>query len=337
MRPVLFVICFTIGVSLMVFSGYLPKTASAHGNGHEGLSATTGSSSPGGFRYRPRLPLDYEYDPVEEEPVPDETVVYDDVYTPDPNEDALDARYAPDDDVAEAAAMMAALGEALESDSAAPSDPNSPQTSPPVADAGVDRVTWIGWNEIVLDGSASQGTDLRYDWIQVSGSRDLTIKNPAAAQTVATGFELNRDLSWTPAVYEFELMVADATGRESYDTVRVVVQSAPDVRIAPRAERYFTTRDGYILGQYESWVTNLETYESVFEIVSLQELTFTKVGGSGVFELTGGKVDDAYVYRVVLYGSDEVTTTWVEYLVDTSDNVPGLMQFGVNWVEPYVP
>ena len=38
MKPVLFVICFTLGLSLMVFSGYVPQSANAH-NGKQ--NATT--------------------------------------------------------------------------------------------------------------------------------------------------------------------------------------------------------------------------------------------------------------------------------------------------------
>ena len=33
MRPICFIVCFTLGVSLMVFSGYVPQSASARGNG----------------------------------------------------------------------------------------------------------------------------------------------------------------------------------------------------------------------------------------------------------------------------------------------------------------
>ena len=104
------------------------------------------------------------------------------------------------------------------------------------------------------------------------------------------------------------------------------------MRIKPAADRHFEFSDGYWLGHFTSWATNLESYETVFEITADRELRFTKVTWSPC-ELTGGKNEagTGYHYQVVVYGQAGEPTSWVEFLADTDERIPGIVQLGVNW------
>ena len=137
-------------------------------------------------------------------------------------------------------------------------------------------------------------------------------------------------VTWRDVTYEFELAVTDASGKRAVDRVKYSVQSAPALRLKPMPERHFQSHDGYELAHFVSWTTNLESYESTFEIASPTELTFTKVSGSAC-DLTGGKSDGGYVYQIVIYGQTGEPSSWVEFLVDTEAKVPGIVQLGVSW------
>ncbi len=201
----------------------------------------------------------------------------------------------------------------------------------PLADAGPDRVVWIGWDELTLDGSGSSGLGLSYQWKQLSGPTQLVIVNDRQATTTARGLLTGEALSWRNVTYKFELAITDASGRQDKDTVLYTVKSAPALSVKPPGERRFEIRDGYELAHYYSWVTNPETLESVFEISSENELTFTKVGGGASYVLGGGLEGKRYVYQVVLYARPEEPSSWIEFLVDTDEKIPAIIQLGVIW------
>lgn len=326
MRPILFVFCFTLGVGLMVFSGYLPKSASARGNGAaggHGAANTLGAYPRYGNRVMPVVSRSAAEGEDCSPLAPDD----------EPPEQPPGADPAETDEAAAAAAALAAIAAQFAGTPAVESSDDAEEAGPPpVADAGRDRVIWIGWDELPLDGTRSTGDGLRYDWMQVSGPQPLTIRAPDQPKTSATGLPLGLDMSWADTVYEFDLMVVDQAGREAFDTVRYTVRAGPELAIDPPARRRFEMRDGYLLGHYEAWTTNLETYESTFRITAPGALTFTKVSG-GVYDLAGGAADDGYAYRVTLYGRRDEAYTWVELLVDTAEKIPGIVQLGVNWEE----
>jgi len=343
MKPVLFIICFALGVSLMVFSGYLPQSASARGT-LEVAGPTEADAAKHSFgRTVTRRAADPEFPDGSFDLALDADDATD-VYTPTDGEVAAKSRLSesgapppfPDDPppVPKPAVCNAAAGGAGDIEApatASPADPPDDAEQWPVfADAGSDRVLWIGWNEFKLDGGASLGQGLSFEWRQKLGPVDLVIANEHAAVTLASGLLGVEKLSWRESVYEFELTVTDAEGERDSDTVRYLVQAGPALTIKPRAKRRFELRDGYELGHYGASITNLETYESMFEISSETELTFTKVTGSA-YALTGGPADGKYVYQVVVYGREGDANSWVEFLIDTADRVPGIVQLGVNW------
>lgn len=365
MKSVLFVVCFALGVSLMIYSGYLPKTASARGNGDAGdeLSDTAGYRTlPDGLgrsvtrKALPELPPGPE-DAAASPPVPDprneleysiddsssagsETLAEPEPGPPEPDRIARDLTL----DVSPIAQPEGSVGveepgavTVVPADAAigkpAPSDPPAFEVPTILADAGPDRVVWVGWNEATLDGSASVGERLSYKWRQIDGPVELAVADPHRAITTVTGLLTDEPPRWRSDVYRFELTVTDANGVQDVDTVEIVAKRAPMVRIKPTPERRFEYRDGLLLGHYISWVTNLETYETVFEVTSELELSFYRVGG-GPYEAVGGPADSGaprFVYQVVIFPQGDEVASWVEFLIDSAEKVPAIVQFGVNW------
>jgi|GEM_PF-1858375 len=361
MRPVWFVICFSLGVGLMVFSGYLPQSAKARGGA---VDSETGSGHSESRLHDPfesitlRAPADYQSGPnkraenapsvaTELPPAANRQDMVLEEPSPPPSSDA--PQQPPMSDQRSTAPPVAqgpgptepaGLG-TPDQDSALPVDgstlngtveqPPAAEPTPPLADAGPDRVVWIGWDELTLDGSGSSGLGLTYQWKQLSGPVPLVIANDRQATTTARGLLTGEALSWRNITYKFELTVTDAGGQHDTDTVLYTVKSAPALSIKPPGERRFEIRDGYELAHYFSWVTNPETLESVFEIASENELTFTRVGGGASYTLGGGLEGKRYVYQVVVYARPDEAASWIEFLVDTDEKIPAIVQLGVTW------
>ncbi len=368
-NAILFVVCFTLGLSLMVFSGYVPQSASARGNDGGDEPTVASESDNGGsrvYRYRARpvvrRPRTYtEYVPAVE--------TYDDEiesgeYLGTELEPALAAGnidnvhadagedYDPED-AAVAADSLRELDRAFAEPAPGPggSDyaPEVGEYDPerikeglgeddledyPLADAGADRVIWVGWGDFQLDASNSFGEHLSYSWAQVAGNPQLTLVTPGRAGTLVTGLPLTEELGWYDMVYEFEVTIADDRGRTGVDSVEILARAAPELEVVPGADRRFELRDGYQIAHFESWITNLDTYQSVFEIIAPTDLTFTRVSGSDTdYAIGGGKLENQFVYTVTVYGNDGIDTSWVELLIDSADKIPGIVQLGVSWVE----
>ncbi len=363
MRTILFVMCFSLGVSLMVLSGYLPKTASARGGGdvdggdsarrvlvpryYPDITPRPVETAPATTTVpEPASPAEPYFDPTSER----QPTTGDDGLTPPPTPVATEPNSPPPYSARHkrdhgprpsAAAATSAAGAAT-----GPAEPNSPDADKPapVAEAGTDRVTWIGWNEIVLDGSASTGEGLTYRWKQVAGPADLQIKRPGRAKVSATGLPISAEMEWASALYEFELTVTDRQGREATDKVGVVVLSGPELKIMPIAQRHFEVRDGYMLGHYEAWAASAEGEGVTFRIASPVGLTFTKVAGTG-YEVASeegreggggrgegrGSAGGRHVYKVTVYPDPNELAAYVELLVDTDEKVPGIVRLGVTW------
>ncbi len=328
MKPVLFVICFTLGVTLMVFSGYLPQSASARGSGADGLGTRDGELDRSPLAYTvTRRVLSHAEDsgpqPNQGEsaaPPADEVPAVDVIPAPPAQESPPTPEPPPPGEVSPAAAPA---GDA-------PAPPAAVEEVPLLADAGPDRVIWAGWDELPLEGSASTGQGLSYHWQQTTGPRDLMIRNVAQAVTTASGLLEDGRQNWRTSLYEFALTVTDAAGASETDYVKYTVRAAPPLKIKPTPERRFELRNGYQLPLFTSWVTNLESFEAVFELAAPGELTLTKVAGDAC-EVTGGKLDGAYLYQVIVYGQVGQATSWAEFLVNTEDNIPAIVQLGANW------
>lgn len=329
MRTALFAICFTTGIALMVLSGYLPKAASAR------ESTATAPEPPGPpapnspftvYSRRPEIPPDdgertYRRRPAItaefEEPLPPEPNDW-----PEPNEPNL-----PDGD--EMAENLAAALDGL--DEVPPiEDPNVEVPEGPAASAGDDRILWIGWNEIKLDGSGSTGDGLKYAWKQTGGPATLHIRNTDRAVTTATGLPISPKMGFSGAIYAFELTVTDELGNTASDTVEMVVLPAPDIVITPTANRYYARRDSYLLPHFEAWTTNTESFETTFRVQSPTDLHITKVAGSP-HRLSRQTTDEGYLFEITLMAEGEEATSWAEFLIDTEEKIPGIIQLGVDW------
>lgn len=359
MRALLFVISFTTGVTLMLISGYVPRGAAARDGA--GLSSPTLSErgpirpragriwSPGlsdaqPDRFETHPPPVIEVDTGGDESKPS-TTPQSSASTADEAEPLVPDRAseAPDEGDAEPSAVAPA--EALTSPTlATTTDENSPElpaeepaadpspapsTPPPVADAGPDRVVWNGWDELTLDGRGSHGDDLLYEWRQVSGPTVLTLADPYAPRTKASGLVLGPGAGWLPLLYQFELTVIDAAGREASDTVEFVAIAAPELTVQPAATRVFENRDGYWLGHYTARVVAM-TDMALFEVSAPTQLVFTHVGTVDV-EVATVATGETNAYEIVIYRTADETTSQTEFLVDTDEEIPGVLRLSVSW------
>jgi hypothetical protein len=334
-RPVLFVVCFTVGVTLMVFSGYVPRTASARTDPTSGFG-TPPAASPNAVVSRPAN-LEHaqssgttrksaaEHPAPAAGPAQSADVSGEDQRSPDASPAAADAAEA--EEIRQNVATALA---GLDEPAVDAADTSAAPAPEPAANAGADRVTWSGWDDIVLDGSRSTGDGLSYSWRQLSGPRELKIKRPNRAVARASGLPLGPDMSWSPALYEFELTVTDKHGRQSTGTMGYVVLAGPELTVRPPAQRRFQLRDSYLLGHYESWATAPEGGVATFKVTSPTGLTFTKIAG-GPADITGGRARKHYEYEIVVHQEPGVAQAWLEFLVDTDEKIPGVLQLGVSW------
>ncbi len=353
MRHILFVVCFTTGVGLMILSGYVPKSASAQGTDEvtpvpePNATVREDYRPPRGRRPRPavtRRGLRYPAEPVTHRDPnggdsAEASYAARDWDTERELNDAPAAAYQDDPNAAvanpngEVADNIAAALEGLDE------DPNAISADEagfdlPAADAGQGEVVWIGWDELRLDGRGSDGVDLTYAWRQVAGPAQLEIADPDRPLTKATGLPVGRSMGWEPLLFTFELRVTDADGVYDAATVDYVVITGPELEIEPVAQRRFEPRDGYVLAHYEAWTTNLETNASDFVIKSPVRLTFTPVSG-GEYQLRHKSRSGKHTYTVTVYYPEGASSSLMEFLADTEEKVPVIIQLGVSWDGSY--
>ena len=100
----------------------------------------------------------------------------------------------------------------------------------PVANAGPDQNVLLPSNHTILNGGASKDPDnniMSYRWVKVAGPPSVSIVNPNGMVTEVLNLEAG--------TYSFELLVTDADGSFSKDTVQVTAKS-PGANMAPVAD-----------------------------------------------------------------------------------------------------
>lgn len=330
MRVVLFVCCFTLGLTLMYISGQVPRAAEAADS-----SAGYTASGADPFDRQPRV-----YRPVLSGTSPALSAALPAVPDVDVHEapatvpDAASA-LAPEPDThsetAEAAQNAAAVLAELEQDPALEEELRALEEEAPApeAQAGKDRIVWIGEPELRLDGGASKGRDLTYAWRQIDGPKTLTIVEPKLAVTSVRGLA-GATSDWYEQFYEFELTVTDAAGRQATDTVAWVVLPGPDLALQPAAQRAFVLRDGYLLGHYTCEVRAEDPEAASVEIKSPVALTITQLT-RGDYEVVRRSSDAGVTYELFLYRGSAGQNESFEFFVDTEERVPGVLQVRVMW------
>lgn len=327
MRSMFVLGAVAIGLMLLVAKGYLPRRAGATVNSADAVSAGRG----GGVETRY---ADYEApQPAQAAPRAHDRQPARPHHQTQPAREAV----APPQ-----AALERPAGKAHADDTGGrksqPDDskqvvpPPADEQPKPVADAGPDQTVWIGRNELALDGGRSTGAGLTYAWRQVSGPRELTIAKPSAATTTATGLsDLTAATDWKDAIYELELTVTDAHGRQTSDKVRYTVRKTPALSIRPRAETRLAYRDGYLMAHYAAWKTNQADYTETFELRSPQPLFIQQLAGDTDYEIAISEAGEHYVYRVSVFCRQGRPTTSMEFFVDTAERIPAIVQLGVTW------
>jgi hypothetical protein len=100
----------------------------------------------------------------------------------------------------------------------------------PVARAGPDQTIMLPLNSATVDGAGSSDVDnniVSYKWQKIAGPAQFQIANPTSIIMFVSNLEQGS--------YSFELLVTDATGLFSRDTLQVTVK-APGTNIPPIAD-----------------------------------------------------------------------------------------------------
>ncbi|MEO8584317.1 MAG: PKD domain-containing protein, partial [Flavitalea sp.] len=101
--------------------------------------------------------------------------------------------------------------------------PPPPPNVAPVAKTGNTLTITLPENSVTVNGSAStdaDGTITNYTWIKISGPNDFNIVNPSSSIT-----DIN---NLSQGTYYFRLQVKDNDGAIGRDTVKVIVNPAPN-------------------------------------------------------------------------------------------------------------
>lgn len=97
-----------------------------------------------------------------------------------------------------------------------------PTNHPPVAVAGADMTIITPASSVTLNGNASWDPDnniIGYAWTKIAGPSTVSIPDPVNVQTEAANLQEGE--------YLFELVVTDAGGLSSKDTIKVMVTDPP--------------------------------------------------------------------------------------------------------------
>ena len=101
--------------------------------------------------------------------------------------------------------------------------PPPPPNILPVADAGSDIVITLPVNQATLNGDGSvdaDGTITKYNWKKISGPASFNIVTANSPSTIIENL--------VEGTYEFQLQVKDNNGALSNDTVKIIVNPAPN-------------------------------------------------------------------------------------------------------------
>ncbi len=169
--------------------------------------------------------------------------------------------------------------------------------TPPVAEAGEDRIITLPDDSIVLDGSASSsaGTIVAWEWVKISGPENYEITHPTEAQTTIAGL--------TEGVYRFELKVTDEQGLSSTDMVTVQVNAAVvPVAVAGEDITVRLPENSIVLDGSSSNISSgtIERYEWIqvagAEVVISDPLT--------AVTSAAGFTEGVYIFRLTVFSSN---------------------------------
>ncbi len=357
MRPFLFILCFSLGVTLMMLSSaYEPREASAlpaaaGPEANDGLVADgeefqVKHGSPFPARRSPRVTTvslsparpSSEPNTTEHAASPDDSsdAAYPASESPDspeiPERIWRPGRSTTEGDVPLADEDPGDPREPVEPEPESEDDANRPM---PRADAGVDQVIWAGAGKVVLGGNASEGVGIRYLWAQTDGPR-VTIEQGEMAETIATDLDAHYGLFWEPIDLEFTLTVVDDRGYESTDTVLVRLVGAPDLVIVPAAEsnqwsdKYFQELEGVKLPHFEAWIRGPSGGLATFVIDCGSPLSIETLK-SADFEMWYSEENGRHLYQFDVYQDNEEPRARLEFFVQTEERIPAVVRLGVDW------
>lgn len=347
MRPVLFVACFSLGITLMLYSSVnQPRTAQATLGWMEPAIEEILTPDdlklriPRARRVTPAPSLDAREriraaEAVEQTFNPDAGTADDGDAVAAAHDAAQDA---PDAETAQDAAEDAKF--AVEDDGeptadGAAADELADADADPIdfaVDAGADRVVWAALGEVLLSATGPESDETSYSWQQTAGPR-LPLESLGPDALVGG---LDSITAWTDVPYEFAVTATGPDGSSAVDQVTIVARWAPPLEIIPSDEanawtdRYFDEVDGAPLAHYETWLLAQNDVAAGFVIDSAERLKIDRIE-DGPFEMSYSAENGRHLYQFDVYQQGEESRSRLLLFVETAERVPAVIQLGVEW------
>jgi hypothetical protein len=349
MRRFLLTLGVALGLSLLLINRpSVPQTATAD----PGPDAT--SENPTRFEPRPapELPTDRSpanYPPGYFDALPERSAPATPPPAPPPTPSVTDRLLAETEPTHAPAAAAAAAGavvtatttEAPDAPEAQPTDPvanlesDQPGEPAPVADAGPEQIVWIGAPSVILPAQVTGGGGgLEYTWAQTAGPT-LVLDDPTAPAPALTGFN-PRETRWQDQIAEFALLVTDAYGRESFDTLTVRLRSAPDLALIPddannsSCSKYFRMVDGVMLAHFECHTQQPAGPVARFAVDTAAALTLTPLTDAEQ-NFSHSFIAGRHLYEIELYESATKAESRLVFFIETEHGIPAILVLVAAW------
>jgi len=354
MRNALSVVCFVTGVALMVYSSSpRPRSATAGGR-DDGLERddrapviVTGPPLPRGTARLYHVPVIRETPQTDDEPTTeaDPTEVAAALDTPAESEEVASTEESSraSADAEEAALVAGARVEvdlptwdAWDDPVATPDTADDSEDPGPLvlADAGQGGVVWVGAGPLTLDASASLGMEITYAWEQESGP-PLTIAEPTAARTEASGLLSGDVMYWDSVAYTFAVTVTDDFGDVDTRRVTYEVRAAPDVRFGSAGgniivDKNFRIMDGAPVAEYTLLLPAGGSAAAAFHVESAEGLEF-EVLQSADYEMRDSGQKSRHLYEFSVYQMGDEPTTRLTLFLQSASGIPAIVRLEVDW------
>jgi hypothetical protein len=203
-----------------------------------------------------------------------------------------------------------------------------------VADAGPDRIVWVGAETVRLSAAGSTGVELEYAWMQTEGPAG-ELSTPTIATPTVENFKASEN-QWLDQTVSFMVLVTDAAGRESVDTVTVSLRAAPDLALLPDGDgnsncrKYFRKVDGSNLPHFECTLYQPADGIARFALDAGASLTLTPLTGA-LHNFQQSFESGRHLYEIRLYQSSDESQSRLSFFAETDNHVPAIITLIAEW------
>jgi poly(3-hydroxybutyrate) depolymerase len=199
--------------------------------------------------------------------------------------------------------------------------PPPPPNVVPVADAGNDIVITLPVNQVTLNGEGSvdaDGTITNYSWKKISGPSSFNIVSATSSLTIIENL--------VEGTYAFRLQIKDNNGALSSDTVKVIVNPAPNETPASDAGPDMQVQ----LPDPDIQLNGTDSYDPDGNIAAYKweqvsgPNTATIASTSSATTAVTGVIEGAYVFRLTVTDNDDTRASDVVKITVLAAPIPNV-------------